>query len=466
MELPQIKGAEMLVPGDFYPIAPKVDRQKETANKTTIVVFKPYAISELFYIHPVTKEMGICEPINTANVTYELNARDATYPFIVLVTYNYVNREIVVRQSLAAAVPVAPEKGAKELFLSSFTEQPIGTAQTEIPAIPSALKTRTLSKVAGTYTDVVDFQYISTFLTLTGNITVNDPAIITGDSLPTGKTIKVILPASAYSITWGSNYIPARLGAVLSTTVGEINEILIWKNDATGKYMYNIIVYSPTPYDQYKTRSITKAAGTYTDVVDFQYASTFLTLTGNITVNNPANLTGDSLPKGKTIRIMMQASAYTITWGADYIAARTKAVSFNLSGAWYEIVISQTAIYGKYMYDIIAHGTALDYFKTRALSKAAGTYTDVVDFQYSKTNLTLTGNITVNAPANLTNDSLPTGKVILIRVAASAFTITFSSDYKPSKAAMPQSTTSGDVNAISIWYDDIASKYMYDIIVY
>jgi len=239
MELPQIKGAGVLIPGDFYPIAPIVDRESETANKTTIVVFKPYAISELFYVHPTTKEMGICEPINTANVTFELNARDATNPFIVLVTYDYVNHEVIVRQSAAAAEPVAPEKGANELFLSSFTEQPIGEEQTEVPPAPAVnyFRVKQLTKAAGSYNDIADFTYSKVYLTVTGAVTIGNPLYSGADiTIPDGKTLMLCLRGSAHAISWGSNFVMTDNSLDLSTSTSKWNKIIITKNEVSGKY--------------------------------------------------------------------------------------------------------------------------------------------------------------------------------------------------------------------------------------
>jgi hypothetical protein len=143
MELSQIKGANLLVTGDFFPRPPQVGRESETANKTTIAIFKVVSVAEggvLYFIHPTTKEMIVCSPIDAGSVSYELNERDATNPFRVLVAYNYITKQIVVTQGTPAAEPLTPELGANQLFIAAFTEQKQGDQQTIVePPSPKVI---------------------------------------------------------------------------------------------------------------------------------------------------------------------------------------------------------------------------------------------------------------------------------------------------------------------------------------
>lgn len=239
MDLSQIKGAGNLLTADFYPRIPTVDRESETANKTTIVVYKKDINLPLYYVDHTTQELELCEPINSGNVEYELNARDATNPFRVLVSYDYINHTIIVRQGTPAADPELPAMGTGEYFISAFTEQKQGDQQTIVEPTPitNYFRVKQLTKAAGTYSDIVDFSYSKVYLTITGAITISNPDIdLTGDFLPDGKTLMLCLRGSANTITWGSNFVMTDNSLPLELATTKWNKIIITKNELTGKY--------------------------------------------------------------------------------------------------------------------------------------------------------------------------------------------------------------------------------------
>jgi hypothetical protein len=121
-------------------------------------------------------------------------------------------------------------------------------------------------------------------------------------------------------------------------------------------------VYTPPvvePVNYFRWRALTKAAGTYSDIVDFSQSKVYLTLTGNITIANPSTyLYGDFLPDGKTLMLCVRGSAYAITWGNNFVQTDNSLDFSSQTTKWNKVIITKNELSGKYEYCITDTVTA------------------------------------------------------------------------------------------------------------
>lgn len=246
MEISQIEGLQESLDLTWNPeLNILLYSHNATTHKSKYQIIKKRSGS-LKVLHPVTKvpeEVTIIP--DTGYITQELNARDATNPFIVVFTYDIINKTIVLHQGAPGDIIPPYFDTSREVKIGQGVEVQQGSENVP-PVVEPAnfFKTRALTKAAGTYTDVIDFQYSVTNLTLTGNITINAPANITGDSLPTGKIIMLRVAASTtYAITWGSAFRASKTIGSPSVTSGDINAYSIWFDEISGKYLRDVITY-------------------------------------------------------------------------------------------------------------------------------------------------------------------------------------------------------------------------------